>query len=630
MKDGYYLSTFLAFDESANDKGVKLRHDQCVSLWKKHGDLVTVEKYWELERITGKKQYSDTFNNKESVIALIEILLEEEGIKLTDVNEIWGTNGLENQKNFYHDTDVSFHSVAHIFTSLFSEGSNVFNNEVIISLAADAGPDNLWEDDAFAKNFYSGAVSKNGNIEYFPISSPGFMWAHARKRLGMREGSLMALASATKAKLINYPIPQFVEKDIYNRSTWPEMAQYIDNLISYAEQIDYQHDTGETFSGFDKSFSLSENITSMVMKEVQEVSNLIMEKNVDLILKKYNINPEDAYLGLSGGFCLNCPANSFLLDKFGFKGLLASPCVSDTGIALGQALYYFYYETQGQFKFKSPSPYLGQEFKGNAWEHEFSSYIETKKTYDSKTFVNDISDYPIVWFNSRAEIGPRALGNRSILSDPRTIEMKNHLNEIKQREWWRPVAPIVLEDKMDKFFEESKRAPLMLELLNVKSSVKEQIPAICHLDLTARVQTLSRNDNIVLYDAINDFYKETGVPIICNTSLNDKGEPIINSPEEAFNFALRKGIKILYINRFRYKLNNKPFNEETPRKRMDIPHIASKERSKLSEDLTNQDLTFYWDNKHLFTNESLQDIIFVEKLKSGVKNIIDTFGYLAR
>ena len=634
MKDGYYLSTFLAYDELCHSLAVKLRHDQNVSLWRKDGECIVLLKYWELERITGFKQHSETFYSKEKIKNLLSFLLQEAGLTLSDINEIWGTTGLEKEKIFYHQgSNISYHSLAHVFSSIFVEGSDLFYKNNILALAVDAAPDNLWEDDAFNKNFYAGAVSRLGKIEYFPVNSPGPLWSHAKKRLGLREGTLMALATASSTHFFREEsaYPTILNKDIKNRDAWPELADFIDNLISKAEALS-EADTGVLFSGFDPSFTQRENIASMVMKEIQYISNEIMRLNIEALLKKSRIDPKETYLAISGGFGLNCPANSFLLNYFGFKGFLAPPCINDAGISLGQALYYFYYNTPERIQIARLSPYLGREFLA-AFSSNYDRYIESTSGFDGTVFLQDITEAPVVWFNGRSEIGPRSLGNRSILSDPRTLKMKSALNTIKKREWWRPVAPVALEEKMEVCFNVRKRSPFMLELIDVKQDMQEKIPAVCHLDTTARIQTLAENDNPLLHKAISDFFAATGIPLLCNTSLNDNNEPIIDSPDEALNFCLRKGIKVIYLNGKRFRLHrHDEFEEIVPKQRNSSFSVPMQQADPMLNpfNLSKDELTCFWDYKHIFGENGLKDPLKVEQIKKKTADLTKRFGYLAR
>ena len=147
------------------------------------------------------------------------------------------------------------------------------------------------------------------------------------------------------------------------------------------------------------------------------------------------------------------------------------------------------------------------------------------------------------------ELGPRTLGNRSILADPRDEKMKNIVNEkIKHRELFRPFAPSVLEEHASEYFELDTSSPYMSLVAKVKKP--ESIPAVTHIDGTARIQTVSRNVNPLFYNLINEFFKITDVPVLLNTSMNVKGEPIVNTPEEAFNMILKTDLDYLVMGNY--------------------------------------------------------------------------------
>ncbi|WP_409161741.1 carbamoyltransferase C-terminal domain-containing protein [Pectobacterium sp. B2J-2] len=168
------------------------------------------------------------------------------------------------------------------------------------------------------------------------------------------------------------------------------------------------------------------------------------------------------------------------------------------------------------------------------------NHIGSISNIDYNQVASDLCEGPIVWVSGKSEIGPRALGHRSLLIDPRYQKSKDQLNKIKQREWWRPVAPIVLEEFMSDWFVDGFPSPYMLHAFHIHPDKKENVKAIAHLDGTARIQSLSLVQNKELYYVIKAFFKKTGIPMIGNTSLNDKGEPIIESFSQALDFALRK------------------------------------------------------------------------------------------
>lgn len=543
MKDGYYLSTYLHIDETASILEIAIRHDQNLSLWFKEGEHVQLVHCWELERISGIKKYNTSFYNIAQAKELINDLLSTYNLTLNDMQEVWGTPQLESV-NDYHSLfiyqQVSYHSIAHLFSTIM-QNTDIFYNENIIGLAVDGAPDNVIDRNIHKKKHYAGCVVKNGEIEVFPVFSPAPLWMYASSLYKLREGTLMAIASASTSRLYRGEDDLILVDDASNIN---KAYEYITNIQKEVDSLT-DDDAGVRFSGFDKCFSVQENKISMVMKEVQSLSIRIMEHNLDEIISRHHINPADTYLALSGGFALNCPTNTHLMKNYKFKGFLGLPCVSDTGQSLGIGLYAFY-KKMSRVIFKLGHAYYGNDdnsLKNILGNSKYSEFIRKISDLNFQEVVEDIISNPIVWFDGRSEIGPRALGHRSILADPRNSKAKDLLNKYKERQWWRPVAPIVLNEYVNEWFEEAYSSPFMLHAFKVRAEKVESVPAICHIDHTARIQTLTLTDEPRLHQLIQTFYEVTGIPILCNTSLNDKEEPIIDKIDEAINFALRKKSK---------------------------------------------------------------------------------------
>lgn len=567
MKDGFYLSTYIEIDDISNIYEFGQRHDQNISLWRKVGKSIELIHYWELERITGEKQHRTAFYDKEHAVEVINKLLKPYKLSVDDMLEIWGTPLLDTNDD-YHSLDcypdLSYHSIAHLFSSIMLD-TDIFYNENILSIALDGGPDQIVDKTATKKSFYSACYSQKGNIDVFRAASPCALWFAASNHYKLREGTLMALAYASNSKAY---LPAYEPIMIYDGDN-KEPFEFFRNLVERIHCLEAK-DAGVLFNGFDDRFTEEENKASMVMKVIQEMSIKIVEKNIDMIIKRYNISPKETYFSMSGGYALNCPTNTYIMSKYEFKGFIAPTCVNDSGMSMGIALYAFYKKNKA-LKFKLNHSYYGDNTEAltDVLENgEFNSFIKSITKVGYKQIVQDITTAPIVWINERTEIGPRALGNRSIIADPRFISSKDALNNIKGRQWWRPVAPIVMEEEGAKWFENYFDSPYMLNVFKVKEDKLELVPAIAHMNESARIQTVNAESNLRIYELLKAFKAETGVPILCNTSLNDKGEPIINRIEEAFNFALRKSIKIMYINGIRVELcNHQSFNASGPGKR---------------------------------------------------------------
>src|SRR3989344_3983943 len=243
-------------------------------------------------------------------------------------------------------------------------------------------------------------------------------------------------------------------------------------------------------------------------------------------------------LVMAGGVSLNLDLNTEVLNSFNNMNHFIASCCDDTGQSLG-ALCYLISEITGQ-KPEVELPYLGMG--------------EEKISYDSldieKAVETLLDDGIVILHNGKAEIGPRALGNRSLLVRPDKIDIKKYLSEeIKKRESYRPVAPVVLEEKVHEYFIGADKSPFMLYKYKVVDSVREKIKGAIHHDGSARVQTVNRNDNPFLYDLIKSFGDKTGIYVLLNTSLNLKGDPIANTLEDSVEIYNKiEGNKILVYN----------------------------------------------------------------------------------
>jgi len=246
---------------------------------------------------------------------------------------------------------------------------------------------------------------------------------------------------------------------------------------------------------------------------VQEIT----EDHIIELLRWVRKTTNQRNLVLSGGVALNCVCNSRVANETGFENIWIMPNPGDAGNSLGTILN----ETRRHIDFSSP--YLGHEIF---------------RTFDSTSCLNDLLSGKIVGIaNGRAEFGPRALGNRSLLADPRGLTIKNDLNNIKHRQKFRPFAPIILEEHVMDFFEMPSNvtsSPYMQFVAKVKRP--DLYPAICHVNGTARVQTLKKEMNPKLHNLISMFYNTTKCPMLVNTSLNVKGEPLVNTWNDALRF----------------------------------------------------------------------------------------------
>ncbi|WP_062980547.1 carbamoyltransferase C-terminal domain-containing protein [Nocardia anaemiae] len=540
MRDGFYLSTYLNPAGIHRVLNVRMRHDNNIALWRKSGKLVELVHHWELERLSGQKMHRTPFSTLDDERNFINELLASVGIGISDLVEVWGTPDIDTTDDYHlvrEVPDIAFHSVAHLYSAVLLD-SEVFFDGTIVGLAIDRGPDILL-DRRIRDSWFAGCVVRQGDIKIFPVESPGSLYCEGRDYFGMREGSLMALATASKA---------FGECDCD-----AIMAEFRfdgrDVIDQSRRAFDIVCDQVRQTLTTDPNFTEVEGFASAVMKEVQAISVMVMRRNVDTILRRYDIDPTQAHLALAGGYALNCPTNSLLMAEYGFRGLLAPPSVGDDGQAVGIGLTAFHKKFGGRFNFRYPGPYLGRADDDLAAAlAQFDGHIDAVDDYQDDVAVQDLRSGPIAWFSGASEVGPRALGNRSLLADPTSEDTKDQLNTIKRREWWRPVAPTVLEDRLAEWFIDARPSPYMLETFMIRPEARGRIPAVAHLDYSARIQSVNVLQNPALHRLIAAFDRQTGVPMLCNTSLNDKGEPIIDTMVEALAFCLRRRVQVAYLN----------------------------------------------------------------------------------
>ena len=258
---------------------------------------------------------------------------------------------------------------------------------------------------------------------------------------------------------------------------------------------------------------------------------------------------------VSGGYGLNCVANYYYLDTLKDMdiNLYVEPISSDAGTAIGAAYIAYHNLTQSsQVMPFGESLYLGLDYHYDNGEigHLADDYNATLEKVEIKDVVKLMCDKNIVaMFQGRSEAGPRALGNRSLMYDPTDPNGKDHVNKVKRREYFRPFAGTILAEHAEEWFDMRgmKESPHMMYAMNCQPGMGEKIPSIIHVDGTCRIQTVTRQQNPLYYDYINEFYKQTGVPIIFNTSFNLGGEPLVETLDDAFRTLANSDIEYLYL-----------------------------------------------------------------------------------
>ncbi len=313
-----------------------------------------------------------------------------------------------------------------------------------------------------------------------------------------------------------------------------------------------------------------------IAASIQAVTEEIVLKITRFLFKEFKI----PNLCMAGGVALNCVANGKILKEDLFKNIWIQPASGDAGGALGAAQAFYYQELNNKRKIlKTDSmngAYLGPGFTDDQVENELKGCSANYKKLTLDQIIKDTAkalseEKAVGWFQGRMEFGPRSLGNRSIIADPRSEKMQKNLNlKIKYRESFRPFAPAVLFEKVSEWFEINSESPYMLLVADVKKSKQLQItndqmnlfgidklnikrssiPSVTHVDYSARIQTVHKETNSIFHKLIEEFERVTKYPILVNTSFNVRGEPIVCTATDAFNCFMGTDLDILVCNNF--------------------------------------------------------------------------------
>lgn len=377
----------------------------------------------------------------------------------------------------------------------------------------------------------------------FPHSL-GFFYATMTNYLGFKsnndEYKVMGLASFGK--------PKFYEKFkevVYIKPNGEIRLnyRYFDRLFRGKEYVNKKF-----LSEFGPKREAGEKLTERHADMAASLQLLLEESVMRMANHLYNMTGLKN-LCLAGGVALNCTMNGRLLREGPFKNIFIQPACHDAGCALGAALLVKHRILGASEREELKSPYLGEGFSNDQIMQQLD---ESKIVYEfhpdiiSKTAELIAAGNIVGWFQGKAEWGPRALGNRSILADPTRQDMKDIVNNhIKHREDFRPFAPSVTVEDVGRYFEGIQESPFMLFVVKVKETAKPKIPSVVHIDGTSRVQTVSREVNPTYYRLLKAFEAIRGVPILLNTSFNVNREPIVNSPEDAIRCFYSTGIDYL-------------------------------------------------------------------------------------
>lgn len=354
----------------------------------------------------------------------------------------------------------------------------------------------------------------------------GFKWGQCGKTMGLASyGKSMLDFSELKIDSLDFDLQfGFLIQEIY--------AKYLESGISYFDFLNKE--------------------ASNIAQTVQELTETLLIQLIKYVTKKYNVNN----ICLAGGTFLNCMLNHKLLEVIPNLNLHICPASGDDGQAVGAA-FHAYKKGGGLVHNNSKVlPYLGISYTNDAIKKELNLFSLKYIYYGEEDLCKQIAQYIfnnkiVAIVRGRSELGPRALCHRSILANPTWKGMKDHLNkEVKHREYFRPFAPVVVEEKAFEIFDLKQISPFMLLACKVKDEFITKIPSVTHIDQTARVQTVNKIQEPFIHELLLQFEKLSGVPVLLNTSFNDNGEPIVESPSDAIQTFLNTNIDILVLENY--------------------------------------------------------------------------------
>ena len=343
---------------------------------------------------------------------------------------------------------------------------------------------------------------------------------------------------------------------------------YFDNLIGYDEKLcvrqkdifDYNsiNYKKNQIIKFNKNIFLNKKVEkfSQESKDIAKSLQVTFEKIVMQIIERLQKKVPSNNLVMAGGCAMNGLVNGKIFKESKFKNHFIQPAATDDGTALGAAYYCFHNYLKKKERFVMKHAFWGPSYD----EQTILNSIKAKKLkYQKFDGVDDLTKYAakvivdsnvVGWYQGRSEWGSRALGNRSILANPANKNMKDIINsKIKKRESFRPFAPSVLEEEVSRFFECDIKSEFMNHIVKFQKKWCEVFPSVCHVDYTARLQTVNEENNFLFYKLIKEFKKITGYGIILNTSFNEN-EPIVDTPEQAIDCFLRTDMDILFLEKF--------------------------------------------------------------------------------
>lgn len=520
-----------------------------------------------------KHDYSKVdFNKMDNFLKLLDYLLESQKITISDVDYVaYGYRHNDSMKKFFLEKNpnikfiVSEHHFGHACQAFLPSS---FEEAAIMVVDGQGVPLERTGGDQLSGCLAYGKGNHIDTLYDLPVRhSLGGMYAAFTKKIGFKtneEGKTMGLAPYGTSKYYD-----ILKKDLkFNVKEYSirDLKLLVKRGFQQREVL-YQLPDYNKFLKLFKTRLKSEEITDIhrdLAYAVQKLTEDIMIFLADWLYE----NTGSKNLCIAGGVGLNCVANYQVLIHSKFDNIFIHPNSGDNGLAVGQALYVYNILNNNPRKYIATTDSLGREYTddeiakaidlySNDEDLEIVKYDNLGNLYD--VFASYIEKgYITSWFQGRSEFGPRALGNRSIIADPRREDMKDILNSrVKFRESFRPFTPSVLAECASDFFELEVESPFMLLAAYVKEGKAKLVPAITHEDNTARIQTVTEDVNPPYYNLIKAFYARTGIPLILETSFNIADEPIVETPSDAIRTFKSTDIDVLCLKNYMIKKKSK-------------------------------------------------------------------------
>ncbi|CAN5294000.1 carbamoyltransferase C-terminal domain-containing protein [soil metagenome] len=527
-------------------------HDGGAAVLLKDGSIIALSS----ERVGDR--YRHSWNSRLAYEYLINIYQEDPKFEVTSTENhfIDSANGLEN----------TGHHLYHAASTFYGSG---FSNSGILVIDGQ-GPENgkrasttIWRGENNKLSLLESPYLAEGD---FAPQSIGHFYTAIGAMAGMKElheeGKTMGLASYGKpSKYID-----FLRK---YTNTNPDGSYYINpnfiigifgntlGPVHYgwsSPQPEAQKIWDEFMLMRGKPIRLANEDVSQDDMDIAFAGQVILEEIVLGLAQRTKNLTDSENLCLAGGVALNSVVNGKIVQSGLFKNVFIFPASGDDGQAIGK-LFNNIHTLGLPINTKSETAFYGPIYSKEQIITAIEKYQDKVETVDikNKDFLEEIADRissgkVIGWFQGGSELGPRALGHRSILADPRNANMREYINsQVKNREWYRPLAPVIIEEDVNAYFDTNTPSPFMLLVSNVKEDKRDLLPAITHVDGSARLQTVNQEQEPIFYGLLKQFQAKTGIPILLNTSFNRKGEPIVETPENALEAFVNMKLDLLVL-----------------------------------------------------------------------------------